>query len=178
LARHHSRSSLSLTFDCPQEARVHYNDTAKPLAVGVGNLNVTAFYGYCPSLWAIGKTIVTPQTYQANGLGAFQSTFQPRTPRGSNEVEYPTEGSEVLAGFAEECTGISGYLTLCLNVAISAPGDVYVALHSIENRRGRAFISLGSDETRANETGLASEVDRGAWFSATSEIKLGKKCEA
>lgn len=170
-------------FDCPSEAvwtKINITDASEPLLVGVGIPNATTLFDYRPSLWAMGKTLNTPPNYQADSsrnLAASQVAKAPRVPRGFNAVEYPSEGSTVFQPFAENGGGISGVAFLRANVTVSAPGLVYLVLQPLENRRARAWLSMGHDETPANETGRASNVDMNAFFSATSIPRLGSYCE-
>lgn len=175
---------LMLSFDCPSVAtysKVSLNDSSVPLTVGIGIPNITALYDYRPSLWAIGKTVVTPPEYQtdtvrdASGIPN-SAAFKPVVPRGFNAVEYPTEGSGIFAGFREESSGISGFGTLSINVTISEPGDVYLVLQPLEHRRGRAFISIGTAETATPEEGSADELQEGAWFAGNTTPRMGMSC--
>ena len=176
---------LMFSFDCPSTAtyaKVYLNDSSVPLTVGVGIPNITALYDYRPSLWAIGTTIVSPPGYQTDadrtgaGIPSSSSVFQPVVPRGLKAVEYPSAASEVFAGFQESSSGISGFGLLSVNVTVSAPGTVYLVMQPLENRRARAFISIGTEETATPEPGSSSELQEQAWFTDGVDPTMGALC--
>lgn len=170
------------SFDCPSTAvyaKVDINNTWA--VIGVGLPNVTSLYDYRPSLWAIGKTVLSPKDYQTDvarqSMGiTTRGSFMPNVPRGFNAVEYPTEGTPLFQPFDEEDSGISGYGLIGANVTLSEPGEVYLVLQPLEHRRARAFISLGTNETAAPETGSASEDEVVAWFGETTIPRTGWTC--
>ncbi|UKZ81572.1 hypothetical protein TrVFT333_009344 [Trichoderma virens FT-333] len=152
---------LMVSFDCPSTAsysKVLINDTSLYLVVTLGIPNITSLYSYRPSLWAIGKNVSIPSTYETDSLsqiGLSQSpTFKPSVPRGLNAVEYPTEDTGIFLPFTEAATGMSGFGLLQANITLSGPGTVYFALQPIEHRRGRIFMALGYNETTEIGGGL------------------------
>ncbi|KAL2417809.1 hypothetical protein ABEF95_005029 [Exophiala dermatitidis] len=170
-------------FDCPSVAvwtKVNITNTTAPLTVGVGIPNATAQLDYRPSLWAIGQNLIIPDDYQNDSdrnVGVSQVAKGPRVPRGYTAIEYPSEGSTVWQPFREEAHDESGYGFLRAKIQVSQPGMVYLVLQPLENRRARAFISMGTDETAAKEAGSPKDVDYLAWFSETSLPRLGEYCE-
>jgi hypothetical protein len=170
---------LMLSFDCPSVttwSKVTIQEETPWIAIGVGLPNITSLHDYRPSLWIVGQNITVPATYQAAaGLGADLGLL-PRVPRGFAAIEFPTEGSPTFVGFAERSSGISGYALLSANVTLTGVGDVYFAVQPLEHRRGRAFISLGSNETAAPMPGSADEITVQAWFSEAASPRVGQAC--
>ena len=176
---------LMTTQDCPSAAvytKVTITNTSTSVAVSLGIPNVTTLYDYRPSLWFMGRTLVTPKGYQTDsdrcqqGLAINATGFRPRVPRGFTALEYASAGSGVFRGFSESDL-ISGYALLSANITVSAPGEVYVVLQPNEHRRARVWLAIGHEETPdPNEPGHAIEVDEHAWFSATSTPLLGSVC--
>ena len=175
--------ALLISFDCPSVASysmVMLNESTS-IAIGVGIPNITALHDYKPSLWAIGKNVVTPEGYQTDsdrqstGIPE-DTTFQPNIPRGFNAVEYPSAGNGVFVGFSEGDDGVAGYGILSANVTVSGPGEVYFALQPKDNRKGRAFISMGVNEDHNDEPGSTNELDRNGWFKDGVTPGVGNKC--
>lgn len=172
-----------LTFDCPSEAvygKVTITDPSVPLTVGMGIPNETALFDYRPSLWAVGKTVVVPDSYKteraASSSSGLAESVQPHIPYNFNAVEFPSEGNNIFKGHGENGEVIR-YDLLLVNITVSAPGDVYLVLQPQENRRARAYITVGTDENHDAEPGSASEVDVNAWYSSTSWPRMGWTCE-
>lgn len=175
---------LMVSFDCPSTttySKVVINDTASYLLVTLGIPNITSLYSYRPSLWAIGKNVSIPLTYDTDAslgqMGLTQSPeFKPVVPRGLNAVEYPTVDSGIFLPFTEAATGMSGYGLLQANITLSGPGTVYFALQPIEHRHGRFFMALGYNETTESETGSADKLQMQAWFSEEASPRVGQRC--
>ncbi|KAJ9145028.1 hypothetical protein NKR23_g5541 [Pleurostoma richardsiae] len=173
---------LMINFDCPSAAsymKVTVNSTS--LTVGVGIPNITTITDYRPSLWVLAKNLTVPDSYQTDavreqtGIGG-PDPFRPVVPRGFNAVEYPTEGTSRINPFAEDGGEISGFNLLGVRVNLTSPGDVYLVLQPRENRRGRAYVAVGTNETAAAQPGSASDTEMRAWFSETATPRLGERC--
>ncbi|KAL6823622.1 hypothetical protein V8C40DRAFT_248486 [Trichoderma camerunense] len=174
---------LMVSFDCPSTtsySKVLINDTSSYLVVTLGIPNITSLYSYRPSLWAIGKNVSIPSTYETDSLSqigiAQSSLFKPAVPRGLNAVEYPTEDTGAFVPFTEAATGMAGFGLLQANITLSGPGTVYFALQPIEHRRGRIFMALGYNETTESEPGSADKLQMQAWFSEESSPRIGQRC--